>query len=267
MSQIGEREFRDAIIGTKKDAKLVAAAKNDRMNAPETLYREFSKLAVERQRDLIISLCGDYFVASQWKIAFPLNNTPAAALPHAVAAAARALFFTRDETCVVETIRCMRFYQESPFLKQIATILGEAVEIAGPEGCAVARILTSPELFGMIRQMDSELPSTERTLETIARTALYTKDFTTSMAVAKFLIARRHSPALPEISTIVENSIFLARDRKSVSEILQGLNAGAIDVVIQRHTGNKNAIASIRDIATKTRNADAIRKHLLTYLQ
>ena len=47
MNQITDREFCDAIAATKKDAKLVAAAKNDRMNSAETLYREFEKLPLE----------------------------------------------------------------------------------------------------------------------------------------------------------------------------------------------------------------------------
>src|SRR3954452_16187271 len=77
MSQIEESDFRDTIIAIKKDAKLVAAAKNDRTNSMETLYREFEKLTVERRRELLIAISNDYFTAAQWKIAFPLNNLPA----------------------------------------------------------------------------------------------------------------------------------------------------------------------------------------------
>src|ERR1043166_419028 len=108
MNQISETEFRDAIIATKKDAKLVAAAKNDRTNSPATLYNEFSKLPVERRRDIIVQISNDHFVASQWKIAFPLNNFPAAILPDAVNAAGKALFFARNEEGVREVVRAMR---------------------------------------------------------------------------------------------------------------------------------------------------------------
>lgn len=262
MGQINEKEFRDAIIATKKDAKLIAAAKNDRTNSIGNLHREFAKLPVERQRDLIISLCGDYFVASQWKVAYPLNNLPVGALPDAVAAVGRALFFSLDEQCVIETLRCVRLYQESPFYKQVAISLGEAVEMAGAQACAVPQILTSPELFGMLRTLDPTLPSTERILQTITRTATYTRDARSTLAVAKFLVARRHSPVVSDLCNILENSIFLARHPKSVSEILQGLNSGAIDLVLQRHAGNKNTLSSIRDVAWKTRDAGAIRNHL-----
>src|SRR3990172_1096620 len=111
MNQIGEKEFREAIIATKKDAKLVATAKNDRINSPESMYMEFAKLPVERQRDIIIAICNDHFVASIWKIAFPLNNVPAAILSDAVALAGKALFFSREEDCVRGSVRVIKIYQ------------------------------------------------------------------------------------------------------------------------------------------------------------
>ena len=46
------KDLRDAIIGLKKDAKLVAAAKNERTNSPEGMYREFTKLPVDRQKEI-----------------------------------------------------------------------------------------------------------------------------------------------------------------------------------------------------------------------
>src|SRR4029079_12823992 len=97
MNQMSEEEFRDAIIATKKDAKLVAAAKNDRMNSPETLYREFIKLTADRQREIIAQVSNDYFVGANWKVAFVLNNTPQAALADMVLAAGKALFYSREE--------------------------------------------------------------------------------------------------------------------------------------------------------------------------
>src|SRR5688500_2387599 len=121
MSQISEQEFREAIIATKKDAKLVAAAKNDRMNSPETLYREFIKLTVDRQKEIIASISNDHFVGAQWKVAFPLNNLPATNAADGVHAIAKALFFSRDEASVKETIRAIRTYLESPYYKTIAS--------------------------------------------------------------------------------------------------------------------------------------------------
>ncbi len=123
MNQISEQEFRDAIIATKKDAKLVAAAKNDRMNSPESLYKEFLKLPVERQKEIIALVANDHFVGAQWKVAFPLNNLPSANIPDGVSAAGKALFFAREEDSVKETVRALRLYQESPFYKSIASFL------------------------------------------------------------------------------------------------------------------------------------------------
>ena len=70
----------------------------------------------------------EHFVAAQWKIAFPLNNFPAEVLPHALLAAGKALFFTRDEDSVRETVRAIKIYERSPFLKNIATNLAQAAE-------------------------------------------------------------------------------------------------------------------------------------------
>ena len=73
MNIISERDFSEAIAATKKDAKLVAAAKNDRTYFPEALYREFEKLTVDRRREIIIQVANDFFVAALWKIGFPFE--------------------------------------------------------------------------------------------------------------------------------------------------------------------------------------------------
>ncbi len=93
MGQIGDTAFAEAVVATKKDAKLVAAAKNDRTNSPSSLYREFEKLPVERRRDIIAQISAENFVAAQWKIVFPLNNFSAEALPHALLAAGKGVVF------------------------------------------------------------------------------------------------------------------------------------------------------------------------------
>src|ERR671918_2053537 len=138
MNQISEQELRDAIIATKKDAKLVAAAKNDRINSAESLYKEFAKLPVDRHREVIGSIATDYFVAAYWKIAFPLNSLPAPAVADGVAAAGKALFFAREEESLKETIRALRLYVDSPFYKTIASSLGDAAEIVRSELASVA---------------------------------------------------------------------------------------------------------------------------------
>jgi hypothetical protein len=261
-NQISEQEFSDAIIATKKDAKLVAAAKNDRMNSPEALYREFLKLPVDRQKEIIGSVANEQFVGAQWKVAFPLNNLPAANAADAVGAAGKALFFTRDEDSVKETVRALKLYQDSRFYKTVATSLGEAAEIVRSELATVAQILTHPELYGMIQNLDPEAPVSEKLVLTIVRVASYTRDLNSTLNVARFLQARRHSKGIESIATLMENTLFMARDRKSVREILAGFGAGSVDRVLQRHSENKDVLSGIRDIAWKTRNADAIRNYL-----
>ncbi len=260
MSQIGDQEFRDAVIATRKDAKLVAAAKNERTNAASGMYAEFAKLPAERQRDIIVSICNDYFVASQWKLAFPLNNLPSAELPVAVEAAGKALFYTRDEDSVRETVRTIKLYQHSPFFKQIGSILGEAAVATGPGLAKIAAILTEPEIFGLIRTLDPSAPSSEPMVAVIGKTASYTKDLESTIAVAWFLYARRYAPYLKELASIVENSIFMARDRNSVRRILDGFTAGSIDVVLQKE--NKQIASAIQDAAWKLKDSTAIRKYL-----
>ena len=264
MSQISETEFRDAIIATKKDPKLVAAAKNDRTNSPASLYNEFNKLPVERRREIIVSISNEYFVASQWKIAFPLNNFPVAVLPDAVAAAGKALFFSRNEEGVREVIRAIRIFQQSPFVKQVAALLGEAAEIEGERLGEVAEILTTPEIYGMMRELDPS-PSSEKILTTTVRIATYTKDLVATSEVARFLYARRESAVLGDICSILENSIFLARDRRSVRQILTGLNAGGIDAVLLNANGNKKLGSTISDVAWRTKDWKAIRSFLQSF--
>lgn len=261
-NEISEQELSDAIIATKKDAKLVAAAKNDRMNSPESMYREFIKLSVDRQKEIIGIIANEHFIGAQWKVAFPLNNLPAANVPDGVSAAAKALFFGRDEDALKETIRALRQYQESPFYKTIASSLGEAAEIVRGELATVAGILTHPELFGLIQSLDPGIPSSEKLVFTIARVGSYTRDLDSTIKVAKFLQARRHSNAIESIATLIENTIFMARDRKSVLEILAGLGAGSVDRVLQMYPDNNSVLSGIRDIAWKTRDSGAIRNYL-----
>ena len=262
MNQMSEQDLRDAIIATKKDVKFVAAARNDRMNSSETLYKEFTKLTVDRQREVLISAANDYFVGSQWKVAFPLNNTPAANLADAVSAAGKALFFSRDEDSVKESLLVLRLYQDSPHFKTIASLLGEAAEIVRSELFRVAKILNSPAVYGLIQSVDAASPLSVRMVEGILRVATYTRDEEATLAVAKFLYARRHSSALNEISRLIENSVFMARDRKGVLQILAGFGAGSIDRVMERHRENKSILSQIGDVAWKTRNSRAIRTYL-----
>jgi len=260
MNQIGEQEFRDAVIATRKDVKLVAAAKNEGTSSASGMYAEFAKLPAERQRDIIVSICNDHFVASQWKIAFPLNNIPATVLPVAVEAVGKALFFTRDEDSVREAVRAIRLYEPSPFFKQIASILGEAAVTTAEGLASVATILTEPEIFGLIKTLDPSSASSEQIVAVIGKTATYTKDLESTIAVARFLYARRYAPYLKELAAIVENSIFLARDRLSVRRILDGFTAGSIDVVLQKD--HKQIASAISDAASKLKDSTAIRKYL-----
>ncbi len=266
MGQIQDAEFVEAVISTKKDAKLVAAAKNDRTNSPASMHREFEKLPLERRRDIINQISGEHFVAAQWKIAFPMNNFPAEVLPDAVNVAGKALFFTRDEDSVRESIRAIKIYQASPFLKRIAANLAQASETADIDLAKVAVILTEPTVFGMIRELDPTKPNSERIVDSLCRTAAYTRNLESTVDVGKFLWARRHFEYLPNLASIVENAIFLARDRRSVNQILEGFTAGTIDRVIQEQNGNSNTLAAIRDIAWKTRDWKIIRDHLHSYL-
>jgi hypothetical protein len=261
MGQIGEVEFRDAIIATKKDAKLVAAAKNERTNSPAGLYREFTKLTVDRQREIIVAIASDQFVAAQWKIAFPLNNFPAAVMPDAVAVAGKALFFSRDEDSVREAIRAVKIYQESPFFRQICAALADMAEIDGENLAKAAEILTSPEVYGTIRTLEAG-PASEKIANTICRIAGYTRDHNSILSVARFLFTRRYSPVIASLCAIVENSIYLARDPRSVRQILTGLNAGGIDAVLLNSNGNQKLETVIQDVAWKTRDSKAIQAYL-----
>ena len=262
MNQISEQELRDAIIATKKDAKLVASAKNDRINSAESLYKEFAKLPVERQREIIASVATEYFVAGYWKVAFALNSLTAAAVADGVAAAGKALFFARDEESLKETIRAVRMYADTPFYKTITSSLGDSAEIVRSDLVSVARILTDLDIFGLIRSLDPNAAASQRIIQCIARVAMYTRNLDSTMTIARFLYARRHSSAVEPIAGLIENTVFMARDRKSVREILAGLGAGAVDRVLQRHAENKTVLANIRDVAWKTRNSDAIRNYL-----
>jgi hypothetical protein len=262
MNQISEQEFRDAIIATKKDTKLVAAARNDRINSPDSLHKEFLKLTVDRQREIIIAISNENFVGAQWKIGFPLNNLPAANVADAVNTVGKALFYTREEDSVKETVRAIRLYLESPFYKVITSSLGNAAEITGTQLYEVARILTEPEIYGLIQSLDSSAPASERIVQDIAKSAMYTKDFESTRMIAKFLYARRHSSSIDAVARLIENTIFMARDRRSVREILGGLGAGSVDHVLKRHAENRSVLSGIRDIAIRTRNSRAIRNYL-----
>jgi hypothetical protein len=261
MGQIGDQEFRDALITMKKDAKLVAAAKNDRTNSFEWLYKEFSALTIDRQCEIICSISASYFVGAQWKIAFPLTNFPAAIQPDAVRAAGKVLFFSRDEDAVRESVRAIKLYQDSPFLKQILSILSESAEVAGVETGMVAAILTAPELFGMIGQLEG-VAAGERIVQAIGKVAMLTRNRDAALRVASLLQARRFSSSLPQLAALVEDSIFMVRDRKSVQQILHGFSSGPIDVAMQKASGDKRIIGAIRDVAWKTRDAASIRSFL-----
>src|SRR5262245_19812957 len=192
MGQIQDAEFVESVIATKKDAKLVAAAKNDRTNSFASMYREFEKLPLERRRDIINQISAEYFVAAQWKIVCPMNNFPAEVLPNAVNVAGKALFFTRDEDSVRESIRAIKIYHSSPFLKRIAANLAQAAEIEDANLAKMAIILTDPAVFGIIRELDPSQSNSERIVDALCRTAAYTKNLESTIAVGKFLWARRH---------------------------------------------------------------------------
>lgn len=266
MRQISDQEFREAIAATKKDAALVAAAKNDRLNSPENLYKEFEKLPVERRRDIIISIASEQFVAAQWKIAFPLNNFPADLLSDAVVVAGKALFFTREESSLREVLRTVRIYQKSPFVKMICGLLGEAAESTGLHVERVAEIVNSPEVYGIFRQLEG-FPSAERIVTSIVKVATYAKDFESTIETAKFLSARRYSPYLNSICSLVENAVFMAREPAAVKAIIRGLSAGSIDVVLQTQDGNQKVLSEIQSFAWKRRDWKAIRDYLQVYLQ
>lgn len=264
MAQIGQQEFRDAVAATKKDAKLVAAAKNDRLATPEGMYGEFSKLPVERQRDILVAIANDYFVAAQWKISFPLNNAPAAVLPDMVKAAGRALFYSRDEDCLREAVRAVRIYQDGPFVKQIAQAVADAAEMTRSDLARVCRAITSPNVYGIIKDLDPALGTSEKIVAAACKIAAYTRNEKSTEDAARFLVARRYSPVLPDLASLLENAIFLARDRRSVQQILTGLSAGGVDVVLQRAAGDRQKIGAIRDFAWKAREWKAIRDFLVS---
>lgn len=261
MNQIGEQEFRDAIIALKKDTKLVAAARNDRTNSPEWLYKEFSALTVDRQCEIICSITSSYFVAAQWKIAFPLTNFPSTIQPDAVRAIGKVLFYTRDEDSVRESVRAIKLYQESPFIKQIQAILSESAEIAGHETGIVAQILTDPRIFGLVGQL-KDLPAGERIVQAVGKVAMLTRNRDASLRAASILQARRFSNNLARLAALVEDSLFLVRDRKGVQEILDGIASGPIDVALEKASSDSRLLGAIRDVAWKTRDAASIRSFL-----
>ncbi len=266
MRQISEKDLRDAIIGIKKDAKLVAAAKNDRTNSVEGMYREFVKLPVDRQREIISTIAGDHFVAALWKINFPLNNFTAAKVPDAAAVAGKALFFTREEDSIREAVRAVKIYQESPFFKQISAVLQDAAEVIGPALSKVCILLTSPEMFALIGSLETS-PASEKIVNSIGKIAMYTLDTRSTMNAARFLVARRYSADASELANLLENAIFMARDPKSVRQIIEGYTSGSIDVVLRKEAGNKESLSAIRDIAWKSRNSETIQKYLQSFLR
>lgn len=261
---IGDQEFRDAIVAMKKDTKLVAAAKNDRTNSFEWLYKEFSALTIDRQCEIICSISSSYFVAAQWKIAFPLTNFPASVKPDAVRVVGKVLFYSRDEESVRESVRAIKLYQESPFLKQILSTLSESAEVAGVETGVVASILTEPELFGIVGQL-KDVATGERIVQAIGKVAMLTRNRDAALSAASLLQARRFSSSLPDFAALIEDAVFMARDRKSVHEILSGLASGPIDVALQKASGDKRLLAAIRDVAWKTRDAASIRSYLSSF--
>jgi hypothetical protein len=265
MRQISEKDLRDSIIAIKKDAKLVLAAKNDRTNSSAGMYREFVKLPLDRQRETINTIAGDYFVAANWKINFPLNNFSATVMPEAVAVAGKALFFSREEDSIREAVRAVKIYQNSPFFKQISAILQDAVEITGPGLNKVCQILTSPEMFAQISSLEPS-PASERIVTSIGKIATYTLNPESTLNATRFLIARRYSADAADLATLLENAIFMARDPKSVKEIIEGFTAGSIDVVLRRETGKKEILGAIRDIAWKSKDSHTIRQFLNSLL-
>lgn len=265
MRQISEKDFRNSIIGLKKDAKLVAAAKNDRTNSPEGMYREFTKLPLERQREIIGAIAGDHFVAAQWKINFHLNNFPVAAAIEAAAVVGKALFFTREEDSTREAVRAVGIYRESPFFKQVSAVLQDSAEVTGVGLSKVCIILTSPEMFALIGSLESS-PGAERIVTAIGRIATYTLNPDSALNAARFLVARRFSADAIELATLLENAIFMARDPKSVREIIEGYTAGSIDVVLRKEAGKKEVLGAIRDIAWKSRDSHTIQQYLNSLL-
>jgi hypothetical protein len=261
MRQISEQDFRSAVIGTKKDVKLVAAAKNERTNSPEGLYREFVKLPVDRQKEVIGAIAADHFVAAQWKINFPLNNFSAPKLPEMLAVAGKALFYARDEDSLREAVRAVKIYQESPFFKQISSVLQEAAEIARTGLAKVCLILTSPEMFALIGSLEVT-PATEKIVTSIGKIAIYTLNAKSTLSAARFLTSRRYSEDAVELATLLENAIFLAREPKSVKAILEGYTLGSIDVVLRKEAGKRDVLASISDIAWKSHDARTIQRYL-----
>jgi hypothetical protein len=126
----------------------------------------------------------------------------------------------------------------------------------------VARILTDPELYGIIKSLDPAAPSSEKLVQRIVKVASYTRDLNSTVLVAKFLHARRHSEVLEAVGTLIENTVFMARDRKSVREIIAGFGAGSVDRVLQRHADHSGVLSNIRDVAWKMRDSASIRAYL-----
>jgi hypothetical protein len=58
----------------------------------------------------------------------------------------------------------------------------------------------------------------------------------------------------------------LARDRKSVKEIIAGFTSGSIDVVLQKAGENRQVLSGIRDVAWRTRDKTAIRRYLQNWI-
>jgi hypothetical protein len=266
MNVIGEEDFRNAVIGTKKDAKLVAAGKNDRTASAETMYGEFKKLSVDRQREIIVSIASDNFVAALWKIAYPLNNLPAAVVPVVMPAIGKVLFYSHEELALREAIRSVKIYMTTPFLKQICAGMQDAAELAGEKLSEVLKIINSPDIFGLIKTLPSA-PATEKLVTAICRIAGYTRNLDSTRRVVQFLFARRDSERLEDLVNVVENSLFMARDKKSVRAILDGFTRGSVDVVLHREAGQKGILSSISDLAWKTKDAEAIRNYLAAYLR
>jgi hypothetical protein len=265
MRQMSEQDLRNSVIGLKKDAKLVAAAKNERTNSLAGMYREFVKLPLDRQKEIIGAIAGDHFVAAQWKINFPLTNFAAAKAADAVAAAGKALFFSRDEDSLREAVRAVKIYQESPFFKQISAGLQDAAEVTGVGLSKVCIMLTSPEIYSLISSLEPS-PISEIIVASICKIATYTLNFESTLNATRFLFARRYSQDAAELASLLENAIFMARDPKSVKAILEGYTAGSIDVVLRKEAGNKETLSAIRDIAWKSRDSETIQRYLTSLL-
>lgn len=266
MSTMTEQEFAEAVAGTKKDKALVAAANNERTSSPGMLYAEFSKLPVDRQLEIIASIANDNFVAAQWKIAFPLRSLSADAQKIAVPAAGKILFLVRDEDSLREAVRAIKLFQESPFFQSLVPLLSDCAELVGSGTADASKIITDPEIYGIIQSLDPEHPASEKIIQCIVRTAGYTRNLRATAQTALFLYNRRYSPDLSAIATLLEESIFLAREPRNVMQILSGLGAGAIDMVLQQTEKKEELLSSVQEIAWKTRSARAIRDHLRSYL-